>query len=1057
MGLCIAFAVFVLIVLFSVTVSLRQKHKNAGFIITSCVLVICDAMCIMTLLSDTSEQARPFLVWYYIVYGWLFFGALLTILLTHSKKIYLSLFIPEAMICIIQSAFTVPNFYTDAFSVISTKEVFGTVYWVLDINWDSRFWLIARLYRDCCYMNAVIILIAMIYIVMHVPKVFRPKYYVLMIMQGIMFGFILMSFTFGWPVWLQTVVMNIICYMTFYYVFLYSDFKLRDTVMRDFANQMTDGLAIYNKFNDLIFLNDRIKSVVTAMSLKNIERMEAIEEWASTSETIENIEVIPYVNGDQKYYYTLKKTVIGQGDSNVGTAFIFHDCTESIGRLKLMEEVNSELERTARMKADFLANMSHELRTPMNAVIGLAEIALREKEIPSNVRDCLKQINSSGRNLLNIINDVLDLSKIDSGKVEIIPEKYEPLSEVNDISHILQTRIGDKNIEFFFTVDTMLPHALYGDCMRIRQVLINLANNAIKFTEYGMVKIELTCHELDDEMMELEFHIRDTGRGIRKEDLDKLFVSFQQVDTKRNRTVEGTGLGLAISKKYVEAMGGSIGVSSEYGKGSDFWFKLHQKVVNGARDLLVDDADRKFAYCLNENMAMTDEFAVEMKSLGMEGKVISSLRSYEPTGKEEFLLFIKEYYNDELKKFLDEHPDVHGIILESYDSVFKPDKPNLSVLKKPLTTLSMVLALNGKTIEDLHFNGREAKYVKFTAPDAKVLIVDDNTINLSIAVGLLEPLKVKCEVAQSGREAIDKVRENQYDLILMDHMMPEMDGVEASAEIRRTIPEADFTPIIALTANVLEGSKQQFLKAGMVDMIAKPIDIRDLNMKMIKWLPNYLIHEEKEEEAKTDEGAEENVREEELYDCLDCEKAIKGLGTVALFKKVVEDYYRNGPDTLEVIKHALEEKDFDTYAIKTHSLKSTSRQIGATELGDYAERLEKAGKASDEKEIAKYHDETMAMFEELLTSLSKYFMGNGLADEGKTPITAEKTKEIFKKLAEACDDLDMDAMEECRRELESYSYPEGAEEIMGELITAIGKIDPDSVTGFMAEYSEKFT
>ncbi|MBP5554074.1 MAG: response regulator [Lachnospiraceae bacterium] len=1057
MGLSIAFGISILLVIFSVIMSLREKHKNVGFIITSCVLVICDVMCILTLLSDTADQARIYLVSYYIVYGWLFFGALLTVLLTHSKKIYLSLFIPEAIICIVQSAFTIPNYYTDAFSVISTKEVFGSVYWVLDINWDSKFWLIARLYRDCCYLNAGIIFIAMTYILLHVPRVFRPKYYVLMIMQGSMFMFVLLSFTLRWPVWLQTLVMNIICYMTFYYVFLYSDFKLRESVVKDFANQMTDGLAIYNKYNDLIFVNDRLKNVVTAMSLKNIERMEAIDEWASSRETIENIEVIPYVNGDLKYYYTLKKNIVGQGDSYAGTAYIFHDCTESINRLKLMEEVNSELERTARMKADFLANMSHELRTPMNAVIGLAEIALREKEIPSNVRDCLKQINSSGRNLLNIINDVLDFSKIDSGKMEIIPEKYEPLSEVNDISHILQTRIGDKNIDFFFIVDTNLPHALYGDCMRIRQVLINLANNAIKFTEYGMVRVELTCHELDEDMMELEFHIIDTGRGIKKEDLDKLFVSFQQVDTKRNRSVEGTGLGLAISKKYVEAMGGSIGVTSEYGKGSDFWFKIPQKVVNGARDLVVDNASDKYAYCLNENLVMTDEFALEMKAFGMEGKVISSLKSYEPTGKEEFLLFIKEYYNDELKSFLDEHSDVHGIILESYDSVFKPDRPNLSVIKKPLTTLAMVLALNGKTIEDLHFNGREAKYVKFTAPDAKVLIVDDNTINLSIAVGLLEPLKVKCEVAQSGREAIDKVRENQYDLILMDHMMPEMDGVEASTEIRRTIPEADFTPIIALTANVLEGSKEQFLKAGMVDMIAKPIDIRDLNMKMIKWLPNYLIHEEKEEEAKAEEGAAETVREEELYDCLDCEKAIKGLGTVALFKKVVEDYYRNGRDTLEVIKHALEERDFDTYAIKTHSLKSTSRQIGATELGDYAEKLEKAGKESDEKEIAKYHDETMAMFEELLSSLSKYFEGDKGGDEGKPPITGEKIEEIFGKLSEACDVLDMDAMEECAAELGRFSFDEGVKEIIGELISAIGSVDPDSVTELMAKYREELT
>lgn len=1051
MGLVIAFGILFAVVLFSVIMSLREKHKNQGFIITSLVLMIADAMCILMLRCDTMRDARNYLVTYYVFYGWFFFGALLTIFLTHSKKIYYPLFIPVAIVCVIQSAFTIPNYFSNAFVNISKKIVFGRIYWVLEINWESKFWIISRLYRDCCYINGVIVFIAMVYIMLHVPKVFRPKYYVLMGMQGTIFLFIVLTFALSWPVWLHTLIMNAICFMTFYYVFLYSDFKLRDTVMKDFANQMTDGLAIYNKFNELIFVNDRIKDVLTAQSLKNIQNIKAIEDWASKVMTIEGVEAVPYENDERIFYFSVKKTEFGTGDDLIGTAYVCHDSTDSITRLKFMEEVNLELERTARMKADFLANMSHELRTPMNAVIGLAQIALREKELPSNVRDCLNQIGSSGRNLLNIINDILDFSKIDSGKMEIIPENYEPLSEVNDIANILMTRIGDKNLEFFFIVDPKLPHMLNGDCMRIRQVLINLANNAIKFTELGMVKIDLKCHDLGDDMMELEFHVVDTGRGIKPEDLEKLFVSFQQVDTKRNRSVEGTGLGLAISKKLVEAMGGTIGVESEYGKGSDFWFKIPQKVVTAQGDLVVENSKNKYAYCFNENLVMTDEFATEMKSLGMDGKVIGSLKQYEPTGKEEFILFMNDYYNDEMKKFLDDHPAVQGVVLEPYESTFVPDRKNLSVLKKPLTSLAMVLVLNKKSLEDVHFRGKEVKYVKFTAPDAKVLIVDDNTINLSIAVGLLEPLQVKCEVAQSGKEALEKLRDNQYDLILMDHMMPEMDGIETSIEIRRTIPDADFTPIIALTANVLEGSKEMFLKAGMVDMIAKPIDIKELNMKMIKWLPNYLIHEEKEGGEGQSETGEEVVREEELYDCLDCEKAIKGLGTASLFKKVVADYYKNGPDTLETIKHALEVKDFDTYAIRTHSLKSTSRQIGATELGDYAEKLEKAGKAQDEKEIAKYHDETMAMFENLLDGLSKYFTEDEGEEDDKTAITQDKIDEIFGKLTTACDELDMDAMEECSKELEEYSYG-NKKEIIDKLIEAIRNMDPDSITEVMEEY-----
>ena len=332
----------------------------------------------------------------------------------------------------------------------------------------------------------------------------------------------------------------------------------------------------------------------------------------------------------------------------------------------------------------------------------------------------------------------------------------------------------------------------------------------------------------------------------------------------------------------------------------------------------------------------------------------------------------------------------------------------------------------------------------------KILIVDDNSINLSIAVGLLEPLEVKCSIAQSGQEAIEKLKEESFDLILMDHMMPEMDGVETSREIRQTLPEADDTPIIALTANVMEGSKELFLKAGMVDMIAKPIDVNQLNAKLIKWLPNYLIHEEKETEP---------VKEEtygQIYDCLDCAKAIKGLGTETLFRKVVEDYYKAGKENMSSIENAYVASDWHNYAIKTHSLKSTSRQIGAYELGDISEKLEFAGKAEDENEIRKYHETAMNMYQKLLTDLSKYFGASSgekaSAAAGRPEISGDRIKEIYGKLKEACDDLDMDGMEECGRQLEGYSHPGNKQAIAEKILDAISKIDTDKVSELMDEY-----
>ena len=230
-------------------------------------------------------------------------------------------------------------------------------------------------------------------------------------------------------------------------------------------------------------------------------------------------------------------------DIKIGTLYILHDHSDSHNRIMAMRRSNEELERAGRMKSDFLANMSHEIRTPMNAVIGMAELAMRESD-PERVNDYLRQIQSSGKNLLNIINDILDYSKIESGKMEIIEDKYCPFEELSDIANVLSVRVGKKPVELFVLVEGLLPHMVIGDPMRIRQVLINLANNAIKFTEKGIVKISITTQKLNEDHIEFTFHVIDTGIGIKEEDKDKLFESFQQVDSKRNRSVEGTGLDL---------------------------------------------------------------------------------------------------------------------------------------------------------------------------------------------------------------------------------------------------------------------------------------------------------------------------------------------------------------------------------------------------------------------------------------------------------------------------------------------------------------------------------
>ena len=378
--------------------------------------------------------------------------------------------------------------------------------------------------------------------------------------------------------------------------------------------------------------------------------------------------------------------------------------------------------------------------------------------------------------------------------MEIIPDQYEPLSEMNDIANVLMTRIGEKHLELFVTCDANIPHALYGDAMRIRQILINLANNAVKFTQEGIVHIKMLCEQITEDEVMMTYHVIDTGSGIKQEDLDKLFVSFQQVDSKRNRSVEGTGLGLAIAQRLCQAMGGTIGVTSEFGKGSDFYFSIPQKVMDPSLDIVVDQAETKHAIVLNEDPGMVGMFVDEMKMLGVDGEVIRSLDEYHPSGKKDYLFFEKEKYNDAVRAFLDSHRDLVGIVLVEFASDFKVDRPNLKIMRRPETTLGMVVILNDKELVQYASDSTASFKIDFTAPEAKILIVDDNAINITIAEGLLQPLHAKCYSAGSGQEAIDMIKNEQFDIVLMDHMMPDMDGIETTRVIRSTILSAADTP-----------------------------------------------------------------------------------------------------------------------------------------------------------------------------------------------------------------------------------------------------------------------
>lgn len=433
-------------------------------------------------------------------------------------------------------------------------------------------------------------------------------------------------------------------------------------------------------------------------------------------------------------YYGRTVTPLIQRNEIVGYCLLLVDMTENHHLMEELVVAKEHAESANKAKSSFLSNMSHEIRTPMNAIVGMIEILLREKHSPKET-GYLHNIKNSGLALLTIINDILDFSKIESGKLEIVDEEYFPASMLSDLKMIFQNRIGEKEIELQFDIDSRLPLKLYGDSMRLRQIIINIGNNAIKFTDRGAVRLTMKVQEKNGEDIILFVSVKDTGQGIRKEDLHKLFGAFEQVDTKKNRSKEGTGLGLAISRQLVELMGGSIDVKSEYGKGSEFYFTIRQKI-----------------------------------------------RSEETVG-------------------------------ESWEAAAAPERD---------------------TPED---------YREFTAPEARILIADDNEINREVAVLLLEPLQMQIDTAENGAQALEMIQKNKYHLVFMDHWMPVMNGVEATAAVRRL--EGEYyqkLPIIALTADAMEEAMNEFLAAGMNDFVAKPIEMKEICTILKLWLPKEVRH-----------------------------------------------------------------------------------------------------------------------------------------------------------------------------------------------------------------------
>lgn len=706
---------------------------------------------------------------------------------------------------------------------------------------------------------------------------------------------------------------------------------------------------------------------------------------------------------------------------------------------KLVES-EFQAEAASRAKSDFLSNMSHEIRTPMNAVVGMCELILRERDISDTVREYCYNIQNSGRSLLSIINDILDFSKIESGKMDLIEDEFNLASSLNDIINMAVTRKGAKKLEIIAHVDPDIPSGLIGDEIRIRQIIINLVTNAIKYSNEGFVSIRVS-QTRHDYGINLSVAITDTGIGIKEDDLKKLFSSFQQVDTKKNRAVEGTGLGLAISKQLIAQMGGFINVSSVYGEGSTFRFVIPLKVSNEKPFISVHEAQKVYVACyLDQKKYASQKVAKEYqvlvreleRDLHVKQELFSSMQELKNAIREKaytHLFTAREEYISDPAFFYEASKKMAVVVIQDrFGSIELPK--SIKCLYKPFYSLSVAAVFNNEGIMTNHISQKE-NLSRFIAPAARILVVDDNPLNLSVAEGLMHPYRMQVTTVESGRAAISMLRSKDMDIVFMDHMMPEMDGVEATQLIRAM--DGDYykqLPIIALTANAVEGARKMFLNSGFNDFLAKPIEISALDRILRAWLPKERIQKAAEDELGSaheagGSGREETYVENELFST---KLGISYLGgNVETYFEILRKYADKGPEKLDEIKNLYEKREWTNYIIEVHALKSTSLTVGAQKLSELAKELELAGKNSFYALIEEKNALMLEMYAKVieiakqLTQLhgaqEKSHGEGGTQNEDKgdgqslTEISPERLREFIEQIKNACADFDGDEIE----------------------------------------------